>query len=219
MPTGVYDHSGRIKARVVVVCVVCGKPREYLASTLRQRRAPAKYCSQACNGAARAKPTTHTMTACRNCGKNFKKRTDHIRENNFCSRVCASEGLKVDGAKWRDPEQIRQYMRAWCKKNREYVNAKSREWGRKNKDKKLANCRARRAKGPMIGADEWAGLLAKFGSKCLRCGATERLEMDHVVPVAKGGTHSLDNLQVLCRTCNASKGARVIDYRRSTEAA
>jgi 5-methylcytosine-specific restriction endonuclease McrA len=41
---------------------------------------------------------------------------------------------------------------------------------------------------------------------CERCGATEDLTLDHVVPLARGGASSLANAQVLCRSCNSAKG-------------
>lgn len=47
------------------------------------------------------------------------------------------------------------------------------------------------------------------GYRCVRCGSTEDLHVDHVIPVSKGGTNNLDNLQLLCRDCNLRKGARV----------
>ncbi len=37
------------------------------------------------------------------------------------------------------------------------------------------------------------------------------LEADHIVPIWGGGTHAIENLQVLCRSCNASKGASLAD--------
>jgi 5-methylcytosine-specific restriction enzyme A len=49
------------------------------------------------------------------------------------------------------------------------------------------------------------------GYRCLECGATNHetsLEVDHIIPVAQGGTDELDNLQTLCRTCNQAKGNR-----------
>jgi hypothetical protein len=41
------------------------------------------------------------------------------------------------------------------------------------------------------------------------CGAVDRLTVDHVVPLARGGTNDPTNLQVLCLSCNTRKGARV----------
>ena len=35
------------------------------------------------------------------------------------------------------------------------------------------------------------------------------LEIDHIIPVALGGTNAVENLQILCTTCNARKGARL----------
>lgn len=52
-------------------------------------------------------------------------------------------------------------------------------------------------------------VLERDGHRCQECGATELLEIDHVVPVAHGGTEDESNLQVLCEKCNNRKGARV----------
>jgi len=48
---------------------------------------------------------------------------------------------------------------------------------------------------------------------CLCCGSSKRLQVDHIVPVAKGGENRLSNLQTLCRSCNARKSDSFIDYR------
>ena len=42
---------------------------------------------------------------------------------------------------------------------------------------------------------------------CLNCGSFDLLEVDHIIPLALGGTNEWDNLQTLCRSCNRSKGA------------
>lgn len=43
---------------------------------------------------------------------------------------------------------------------------------------------------------------------CDECSTTVDLTVDHIVPVALGGTHARHNLRVLCRSCNSRKGAR-----------
>ena len=46
------------------------------------------------------------------------------------------------------------------------------------------------------------------GYRCRECGASKdetSLEIDHIVPVARGGTNNIDNLQTLCRECNRMK--------------
>jgi 5-methylcytosine-specific restriction protein A len=44
---------------------------------------------------------------------------------------------------------------------------------------------------------------------CRSCGASADLSIDHVLPISKGGTNDLTNLQTLCRPCNVRKGAKV----------
>jgi len=45
--------------------------------------------------------------------------------------------------------------------------------------------------------------------KCVKCGARERLEFDHIIPVTAGGSSTERNVQLLCESCNRSKGASV----------
>lgn len=51
-------------------------------------------------------------------------------------------------------------------------------------------------------------IIERDGFKCRYCGKTARetkLEVDHIMPVAKGGKTSLDNLETLCIDCNRGK--------------
>ena len=68
-----------------------------------------------------------------------------------------------------------------------------------------------------LGQQLRAQVLARDKYRCLMCGrGTEEvvLEVDHVVPVADGGTDELENLATLCRDCNRGKSAyRFSDYR------
>lgn len=47
------------------------------------------------------------------------------------------------------------------------------------------------------------------GGRCVTCGSKERLEFDHVIPVALGGANTARNLQLLCEACNRTKGASI----------
>lgn len=47
------------------------------------------------------------------------------------------------------------------------------------------------------------------GNRCRKCGSTRNLEVDHIIPIAKGGKSTMDNLQTLCHRCNVKKGANI----------
>lgn len=40
---------------------------------------------------------------------------------------------------------------------------------------------------------------------CQKCSSDIRLEVDHIIPLFKKGTHELSNLQVLCHKCHKEK--------------
>lgn len=55
--------------------------------------------------------------------------------------------------------------------------------------------------------------LVHYGHRCIYCGATSKdakLQVDHVIPVSKGGTNEMGNLVVACWTCNIGKGNRML---------
>ena len=57
-------------------------------------------------------------------------------------------------------------------------------------------------------------LFVYYGGKCLKCGSRRKLQADHVVALAAGGDHRIENFQVLCQRCNLSKHSGCDDYRR-----
>lgn len=46
------------------------------------------------------------------------------------------------------------------------------------------------------------------GGKCVKCGSSELLSVDHIKPVVKGGGNDLGNFQTLCLPCNLQKGSK-----------
>lgn len=62
---------------------------------------------------------------------------------------------------------------------------------------------------------EWELLKAKYKNICPGCGRKEpeiRLTRDHIVPVSKGGSDNIKNIQPLCRSCNSKKNIKIIRY-------
>lgn len=52
-------------------------------------------------------------------------------------------------------------------------------------------------------------VLERDEHRCVLCAATDDLTLDHIYPWSKGGPDTEENLRVLCRSCNSSKGARI----------
>lgn len=62
--------------------------------------------------------------------------------------------------------------------------------------------------------EEWVILRQHFGDICGRCKKPlVRPVIDHVIPLSRGGTNYIENIQTLCKDCNSGKGARPADYR------
>ena len=51
-------------------------------------------------------------------------------------------------------------------------------------------------------------IFERDGWSCRECGAVDRLEVDHILPITRGGSDDIDNLQTLCKPCNCRKGNR-----------
>jgi 5-methylcytosine-specific restriction endonuclease McrA len=67
---------------------------------------------------------------------------------------------------------------------------------------------------------EWLALKEHYGNRCLRCKRHETqlrksLQQDHVIPISKGRSNYISNIQPLCSDCNGmgGKGTKSTDYR------
>jgi hypothetical protein len=100
-------------------------------------------------------------------------------------------------------------------------------WRQNNKEKyeKYWRDRYARKKGAegKITTKQWLSLIKYYcyDNKCIACGKelssnirTDKITLDHVVPLTKGGTHWPRNIQPICYSCNSSKSDNnSIDYR------
>ncbi len=54
-------------------------------------------------------------------------------------------------------------------------------------------------------AEEWRGLVAAYGGRCAYCESTAPLQVDHRMPLARGGSNTIDNVLPACGPCNLRK--------------
>ncbi len=52
-------------------------------------------------------------------------------------------------------------------------------------------------------------IFKRDGNRCVKCGSRYNLEIDHIIPIAKGGKSTYTNLQTLCHKCNVRKGSNI----------
>lgn len=95
----------------------------------------------------------------------------------------------------------------WQSRNQDKV----KHWKNNNKHKRRAS-----EKSGDLTLEQWIELCNKYGNACLSCGKSG-VTIDHVVPLSKGGTHTIDNVQPLCGKCNSIKHDKTIDYRSKDE--
>ena len=66
--------------------------------------------------------------------------------------------------------------------------------------------------GTLMGYELREYLLEKWGRRCAYCGAKELpLQIEHLVPRARGGTNRVSNLTLACQDCNQRKGTRTAE--------
>jgi len=57
----------------------------------------------------------------------------------------------------------------------------------------------------------WNNKLSGCEGMCVNCGTVSNITIDHIIPLSKGGTNDIENLQPLCRSCNSRKYNKILD--------
>jgi len=173
---------------------------------------------------------------CSKCRENkpvsefWKSRHQPDGLHNQC-KVCARAASKEDYKKHREARLARQTAynhsaRGRTTNLRYYRTEKGQATLRRNWQSEKGQHSRRRRRVQQADAEghhtrgEFEALCKECEHRCLACGKEflftfgERLVADHVVPISKGGSDNIDNIQPLCRSCNSIKGAQTIDYRK-----
>lgn len=144
----------------------------------------------------------------------------------------------ADSKKWRDknPDKYKAMQRSYYVENAEAAKAAARDYHFANREKSLAGGRARskvhyeknkdlyylRAAARRVMKSGSLGKLSRGirkrlfleqDGRCVYCSVDlgRSAHLDHRVPLAKGGAHDDDNVQLLCSLCNLSKGSKMPD--------
>jgi len=110
-----------------------------------------------------------------------------------------------------DPEKVLAIQKAWREANRGKERARHKKYREANPEKRCATAALRRARkngaAGQATAEQRAARWEVFGGKCYICGAPAEA-IDHVVPLARGGSNWPANLRPICNRCNSTKGAK-----------
>lgn len=158
------------------------------------------------------------MKVCSTC-----KREQSLDQYSVCSKV--KSGLN---ARCKDCEKLRHkkdykanknYNIKWARQYRQDNYERrleiERESRQKNKEKYRPSKNARqRVRNKILTGNQYLILnkeLRKiYSSPCFKCGSTENQSLDHIIPISRGGNHSVGNIMTLCFSCNASKNAKLL---------
>ena len=150
-------------------------------------------------------------------------------------RECNNLRSKETYAK--DPKKVIDRVRAYHLEHLEWSKEFQANWHQQNKERRMEKVKQRLATDPEfvryrrelsaasnrkrraqmantevehISRDDYSRLFDEYGQKCWICETTlnrETLVWDHVQPLAKGGSHTVDNLRPACSPCNIRKSA------------
>lgn len=119
-----------------------------------------------------------------------------VRSDAVAAVRAAMQGMVLDGDR----------LTGWVKRQREADDSATRT---ANYRKRIHATTGRKS-APYVAAE----IIALDGGACVYCGGTEKLCVDHMVPVVCGGDHEQDNLACACRRCNSGKAGRTPEQAR-----
>ena len=124
------------------------------------------------------------------------------KKRHYCSTQCYSKDRKEN---WKPHEH-----NSWKGGVSSYEA--HRKWVAKNKER-MSHLKARRyarekgAEGSHT-LEEWQKLKEIYGNVCANCKESKPLTKDHIMPLSKGGSDYITNIQPLCRNCNSKKWSK-----------
>jgi len=132
-------------------------------------------------------------------------------------RAARLERRRAYAREWRlkNRDKTRQYGRERVKKYPEKFKAKKRSYAARNRDYFRAKSSARRARMRLTEkphtAQDISAQLIRQNRLCYWCSqpVPPNYHVDHVIPVARGGSNAADNIVITCPHCNQTKNDRL----------
>lgn len=165
----------------------------------------------------------------RHYGKAWRaENADHKRVADAAWRAANREKLQADAAEYRKTERKAQADRRWRQANRESESQRRMAWDKANPERlreRMHSLRARRRAAFVEKVDLdnlWdrdngtCGLCAQPIDLTLAWPHPQSRTLDHIIPLSKGGTHEMANVQLAHALCNARKGNKPPDDARSS---
>lgn len=161
-------------------------------------------------------------TRCKACIKAYSKRYQEMnreQQREYDRRYKKRHRQKIleKARKASRTEEGRKKRRLYWLKNKEKFHEWARAYRGRHQASESARCNRndktrRKAKG-QFSQQQWE-VLCSFFDSCPCCNKVEVFTIDHIIPVSKGGTHWIDNIQPICFICNSTKCNRhSTDYR------
>lgn len=189
--------------------------REYMADPERKR----KYANKTREAYQNAPPEKKAKIIARVCERarlpevririNARLRERYWTDPDYRQRYNAASTERAKKPEVRKKNAARQRERMADPAIREKANEYQRTWKQRpeNKRKQAARAHRRRCAEGKFTAQDIERLLAVQKGKCAICGKRlgSKYDVDHITPIAKGGTNWPRNLQILCVTCNRRK--------------
>ena len=116
----------------------------------------------------------------------------------------------------KNKDKITKRILSWQLKNKEKVYGYKKTWRDTHPVAQRNQCIKRRARLSILGTftdAEWIEIKKAYNNICAICKRPEpevKLTIDHIIPISKGGPNTKENIQPLCKSCNSSKGAKIL---------
>lgn len=147
----------------------------------------------------------------------IEKNPERSREIKAAWQKQNAERVAEKNARWyrANKEHVAVVKAAWREANKDRIAAVNRLWRLRNPDKTLAADHRRRARktnaeGHFTRA-QFDALCKQLGHRCFYCGKEEKLTVDHIVPLARGGSNWIENVVPACGSCNSRKHTKTAE--------